>query len=154
VVWDPVFEQTSCNKWEFRLTGAERAASGTMCSSWGAPFGRFVGPTNGWSFIAQSTTAQGSSQGSHFWFGYTVDIVDPLNDPNTRIVVSILEPSGWWYTVDAPPGGVRWCDSRSINLGYHPSWVGQPLYIEFSAYIPSSGASISLKHVGLWQNIN
>ena len=75
---------------------------------------------------------------------------DPLNNPNTRLEVTIYT-RGVTYLVDAPPGGSQWCNTRHIDLGYHPEWVGQPMWVAFWATIPGN-AKISVATTSLWQS--
>jgi hypothetical protein len=153
VLYDPYFNQTGCNAWVYGLQGAQKAPTGAqMCNGWQAG-ARFVGPTNGWSFISQSTTTQPPNQGDHFWLSYTFETNDPANDPNTRIAIEILTPNGYFATIDGPHGGARWCDTRQIDLGHHPEWVGRSIGFWIDGYVPSAGATISIASVALWQGL-
>lgn len=147
ILYDPFFEQTSCSQWGFG-SGAERAYG----NFWGFTtyFGRFNGP-GGWRAIAQTTTAQaaGSGYGDSFDFRYEVQINDPLNDPFTRLDVWIIEPNGNPYLVDRITGAQGY-QSRSFDLGAHPSWVGQYLGVEFWAYQPGN-STINIDNLALWQ---
>jgi hypothetical protein len=153
LLYDPVFVQTSCPAWQF--ISAERATSGTMCNSnfypFAAPFGRATGPVD--ATIYQITHGQ-SDFADHFYLSYTVDIVDSLNNPNTRIVAWIQSPVawyGWMVNVDTPAGGARDCDTRYVDLGHHPDWVDQDIAVGWDLHIPTTGATISITNTGLWQ---
>ncbi|MEA2238382.1 MAG: hypothetical protein QOC81_3106 [Thermoanaerobaculia bacterium] len=150
LIYDPYFNQTSCSAWDF-YSYSNRATSGTMCSNWSAPFGHFYGPMSGAGIIRQTTTALNDSYRDHFWFSYTVDIVDPQNNSSTAISANIYV-NGQWVTVDAPAGGARSCETRSFDLGNHASWVGQTMLVEFDTYIPGSNATINIQDIALWQD--
>lgn len=147
ILYDTYFEQTSCSMWEFGA-GTERAF-GTF---WGytSHFGRFNGPSV-WRAISQTTRAKaiGSGYGDDFDFGYEVEINDPLNDPSTRLDVWIIEPNGNPYPVETITGA-KGFQHRSIDLGDHPSWMGQELGIQFWAYQPGN-STISIDNLSLWQ---
>jgi hypothetical protein len=135
IIYDPYFEQTSCSSWEFG-SGTERAFGTSM--GYPSHVGRFNGPS-GWRSIRQTTTAKplGSGYGDGFDFGYSVEINDPLNDPFTRLDVWIIEPNGNPYLVDRI-SGAQGTLGRSIDLGDHPSWMGQNLGVQFWAYPPGN----------------
>jgi len=151
ILWDPNFDQLSCPAWEFEW-GTERALTGTLCSGWAAPFARFTGPSPffSWLRFQQRTDALSDPAWTYFRLGYTYEIDDPLNNPNTRLEVTIYV-GGDTYLVDAPPGGSQWCNTRHIDLGYHPEWVGQPMWVAFWANIPGNG-KISVATTSLWQS--
>jgi len=151
LIWDPYFTQSDCAAWQF-YNGAERALSGTYCAGWSAPFGRFLGPSNGWQQIYQTTYggSGGSAYSGAYSFSYRYEINDPLNNPNTHIEVYILQPNSTWYLVDVPPGGSQFCQGRSINLGLHSEWNGQPIQVYFWALLPGN-SNIIINEVGLWQ---
>ena len=148
IAYDPYFEQTSCSKWEFGA-GTERAF-GTF-GGYTSYFGRFNGPSGDWRAIRQTTVAKavGSGYGDDFDFGYEVEINDPSNDPFTRLDVWIIEPNGNPYPVETITGAQGF-QYRSIDLGDHPSWMGQELGIQFWAYQPGN-STISIDNVRLWQ---
>ena len=147
IVYDPYFEQTGCPRWEF---GSETERAYGMFWGYATHFGRFNGPS-GWRAISQTTSAQpsGSGYGSGFDFGYEVEINDASNDPSTRLDVWVIEPNGNPYLVDRITGA-QGSQYRSIDLGYHPSWVGQDLGIQFWAYQPGN-STIIIDNVSLWQ---
>ena len=152
ILWDPEFLQTSCPIWEFDW-GTERALTGTLCSGWSPPFARFNGPTpffNYWMRIQQRTDALSNPGWTFFRLSYTYEIDDPLNNPNTRLEVTIYT-GGVTYLVDAPPGGSQWCNTRHIDLGSHPEWVGQPMWIAFWGS-PQGNSKISVSTTALWQS--
>jgi hypothetical protein len=155
LLYDHNFTETSCGAWYF-LT-AERATSGSMCAS-SYPmspvynFGKFIGPlSSGTGSISQWVTA--NQYGDQFSLTYIVEIADPQNSPNTQIRAWIRTPGtyGYYILVDAPAGGSRYCDSRSIDLGHHPEWVNQTLTVEFQALI-SNSATISISGTRFWQS--
>ena len=143
ILYDTSFEQTSCPSWEFG-SSSERAY-GTFYG-YTTQFGRFNGPS-GWRAISQTTTAE--PYGDGFDFRYEVEINDPLNNPNTRLDVWIIEPNGNPYLVDRI-SGAQGVQTRSIDLGDHPSWMGQNLGVQFWAYQPGS-STISIDNITLWQ---
>ena len=146
IIYDPNFGQTSCPSWEFG--SASERAYGTFYG-YTTHFGRFNGPS-GWRAISQTTTAKPvGSYGDGFDFSYEVQINDPLNDPNTRLDVWIIEPNGNPYLVDRI-SGAQGAQSRHFLLGDHPSWVGQYLGVQFWAYQPGS-STISIDNITLWQ---
>ena len=147
IIYDQYFEQTSCPSWEFG--SASERAYGTFYG-YTTQFGRFNGPS-GWRAISQTTTAKqtGSGYGSGFDFSYEVEINDPLNNPNTRLDVWIIEPNGNPYLVDRI-SGAQGAQTRSFDLGAHPSWEGQNLGVQLWAYQPGS-STISIDNVILWQ---
>ena len=147
IIYDPLFEQTSCSKWKFG-SGTERAFGPWFGVN--SHFGRFNGPS-GWRAISQTTSAKpvGSGYGDSFDFTYEVQINDPLNDPNTRLDVWIIEPNGNPYLVDRI-SGAQGPQSRQFDLGDHPSWVGQYLGVQFWAYQPGN-STISIDTITLWQ---
>ena len=152
ILYDPNFDQTSCPAWEFEW-GTERAMTGTLCSGWAPPFARFNGPSpfyNYWMRIQQRTDALPDPAWPYFRLAYTYEIADPMNNPNTQLEVTIYA-RGVTYSVDAPPGGSQWCNTRHINLGYHPEWVGQPIRLAFWANIPGN-AKISVSTTALFQS--
>lgn len=152
ILWDPNFDQTSCPIWEFDW-GTERALTGTLCGGWAPPFARFNGPSpfyNYWLRIQQRTDALSTPDWTFFRLAYTYEIDDPLNNPNTRLEVTIYV-GGNTYLVDAPPGGSQWCNTRHIDLGYHPEWVGQPMWVAFWANLPGN-SKISVASTALWQS--
>jgi hypothetical protein len=158
ILYDPMFLQTSCPAWYF--FNAVRTTSGTMCNSmWSptqAPFARATGPVDATiQQLTQGLSASNSS-GDHFYLSYTVDIVDSTNNPNTKIVAWIQSPVVWYVSivnVDTPAGGSRDCESRLIDLGHHPEWVGEYIEVGFDMHIPTTGATISITNTGLWQGI-
>jgi hypothetical protein len=151
ILWDPNFDQTSCNIWEFEW-GTERALTGTMCSGWAPPFARFNGPSYffSWQRFQQRTDALSIPGWTFFRLSYTYDINDPLNNPNTRLEVTIYV-NGVTYLVDAPPGGSQWCNTRHIDLGSNPDWVGKPMWVAFWASQPGN-STISVSTTALWQS--
>ena len=150
ILWDPDFLQTNCSAWEFD-SGTERALTGSMCGGWSPPFGRFNGPSfSQWVRIQQQTPALWDPQWPYFKFSYTYEINDPMNNPYTQLEITI-RLGGVRYSVDAPPSGSQWCNTRHINLGYHPEWVGQLLWVEIWAYQPGY-STISVTNTGLWQS--
>ena len=147
IIYDPNFGQTSCPSWEFG--SASERAYGTFYG-YTTHFGRFNGPS-GWRAISQTTTAKptGSGYGSGFDFSYEVQINDPLNDPNTRLDVWIIEPNGNPYLLDRI-SGAQGAQGRVSDLGNHPSWMGQNLGVQFWAYQPGN-STISIDNITLWQ---
>lgn len=150
IVWDPTFDQTSCPIWEFGFA-AERALTGTMCSGWSPPFARFNGPSYGWTWIEQDTNALSDPEWRYFRFRYTVEIDDPLNNPNTRLEVWFYI-NGVWTFVDEVAGS-HWCETRFVNLNWEDrsNWVGQPITVLFWAALPGS-SKISIAETALWQS--
>ena len=155
ILYDHDFLETSCSAWYF--LNAERATSGSMCAN-SYPmspvynFGKFTGPlSSGSGSIMQWVTA--NQYGDHFWLSYTVEVADLQNSPDTQIRAWIHPPSMYWFSmlVDAPAGGSRYCDTRSIDLGNHPEWVNQTIEVEFQAVI-SNSATISITSPRLWQS--
>jgi hypothetical protein len=150
LVWDYDFSDSSCNAWQTSGSGTQKFPSGaTMCSNQGVG-ARFVGPTNGWSYFYQSTDADAG--GSTFSLDYYVEIYDPGNSSSNRVSVEILA-NGVWTTVDAPAGGNRYCETRSINLGSHPEWVGKTLQIWLGGYAANSSSTVSVQSIALWQTL-
>ena len=147
ILYDTYFEQTSCPSWQFG--SASERAYGTAFGVT-SHFGRFNGPS-GWRAISQTTSAKpvGSGYGDSFDFKYEVEINDPLNDSLTRLDVWIIEPNGNPYLVDRI-SGAQGAQVRSIDLGDHPSWMGQYLGVEFWAYQPGN-STISIDFMALWQ---
>lgn len=155
ILYDHDFLETSCSAWYF--LNSARASSGSMCAN-SYPlspvynFGKFTGPlSSGTGSISQWVTAD--QYGDSFYLSYTVEIVDSQNSPDTQIRAWIRTPGtyGYYILVDAPTGGARYCDSRSINLGVHPEWVNQSINVEFQALI-SNSATISISGTRLWQS--
>ena len=147
IIYDPNFGQTSCPSWEFG--SASERAYGTFYG-YTTQVGRFNGPS-GWRAISQTTTAKpvGGGYGDGFDFSYDVQINDPLNDPNTRLDVWIIEPNGNPYLVDRI-SGAQGVQGRRFDLGHHPSWMGQYLGVQFWAYQPGN-STISIDNMTLWQ---
>jgi hypothetical protein len=148
IVYDPDFEQTSCPRWEFG--SASERAYGTFFG-YATHFGRFNGPS-GWRAISQMTSAKpaGSGYGDGFDFHYEVEINDPLNDPFTRLDVWITDSNGNPLAFVERISGAQDAQPRSIDLGDHPSWVGQNLGIQFWAYQPGN-STIIIDNIALWQ---
>jgi hypothetical protein len=147
ILYDTYFEQTSCSSWEFG-SASERAYGNAFGVT--SQFGRFNGPS-GWRAISQTTTAkaEGCGYGDGFDFSYDVEINDPLNSPLTRLDVWIIEPNGNPYLVDTI-SGVQGTHHRTIDLGHHPSWMGQHLRVQFWAYQPNN-STISIDFMALLQ---
>jgi hypothetical protein len=148
ILYDTYFEQTSCPSWQFG--SASERAYGTAFGVT-SHFGRFNGPSS-WRAISQTTTAKavGSGYGDGFDFKYEVEINDPLNDPLTRLDVWITDVNGNpLYLVDSI-SGAQGAQVRSIDLGDHPSWMGQNLGVQFWAYQPGN-STISIDFMALWQ---
>lgn len=126
---------------------AYRATSGFMCG-WSAPFAKF--PYTGQQ-VAISQTVQalgsGSGYGNNFRLRYEYEINDPNNNSANAIDVRIMQPNGFWYIVDQPPGGSQNCTTRNIDLGSHPEWVGQYLTVVIFGNVVNSNASITVDNV-------
>jgi hypothetical protein len=155
ILYDHDFAETSCGAWYF--LNSARASSGSMCAS-SYPlspiytFGKFTGPLSaGSGSISQWVTAD--QYGDHFLLSYTVEIADSQNSPDTQIRAWIRTPGtyGYYIPVDAPAGGARYCDTRSVDLGHHPEWVNQSLNVEFQALI-SNSATIGISSPRFWQS--
>jgi hypothetical protein len=155
LLYDHDFTETSCSAWYFQ--NSARATSGSMCAN-SYPmspvyaFGKLTGPlSGGWGSISQWVTAD--QYGDRFSLQYTVEIVDPQNSPDTQVRAWIRTPGtyGYYILVDAPAGGSRYCDFRSVDLGSHPEWVNQSLIVEFQGVI-SNSATIAISGTRFWQS--
>ncbi len=142
VIYDPDFQQTSCNRWGFDPS-TERASDGFSCG-WDEYYGKISGPTNGWKSIYQFTETQ--SFGEDFWFSFVVE----SDDPNASIEVWVgIHPSIW--TLVYSNNGVVGCGNYGAYLGHHPEWRNNTLMVVISANVPTSGKHVKIDRVALDQ---
>lgn len=143
VIYDPSFEQTSCDRWGFDPS-TERASDGFPCGWGGQHYGKISGPTNGPKSIYQFTETR--STGENFYFGFNLE----SDDPNASIEVWVgIHPGIWTLVYSA--NGVVGCRTYSASAGHHPEWRNNTLMVVISANVPTSGKHVKIDRVALDQ---
>jgi hypothetical protein len=162
--WDLMMDggfDHDCNPavWSFGPHTYRSSSSASMSSCgvwppppWPPPFAQVDGPTNGWAFFWQDTPAQSNpSYGSHFSFGYTIEINDSNASNQVYVEIIDLNTNEHWG-VDYITGAHS-CETRNSSLGDHPNWVGHMLRVQFDTSLVSS-ASVKVENVNFWQSSN
>ena len=133
-----------------------RALSGSISScGWytfgTAPFAQVDGPTNGWAFFWQDTPARVEcGYGSHFSFGYTIEINDSNASNQVYVEIIDLNTNEHWG-VDYVTGAHS-CETRAnSSVGNHPNWKGHMLRVQFDTSLVNS-ASVKVEEVSFWQS--